>query len=190
MEDASFDDVSFDGAPRFSVGLAADDSDFPIPEEPPHVTAFKKEFEKIQKEIPALKYIFAPEYEPEPEPKRKFDPLNLNSWRTHKKSIPVNLYIIVHFELLKITYKYYIYIPHLNEMFFIFYTCKYNDGIIRHDDSYFKFCYSTILDNGQIKYEYNVPIQGISRIYTVKFANVLPRKVKKENVQSIINMFQ
>jgi hypothetical protein len=185
MKDASFDD-----APEFSVGLADDvESYFPIPEEPPHVTAFKKEFEKIQKEIPALKYIFAPEYEPEPEPKRKFDPLNLNSWRTHKKSIPIKLYVICEFEKMKITYLYYIYIPHLNEMFFSFYTHKYNDGIIRSDNSYFGFYCSTFLDNGQITYEYKVPGSEMVGMHTVRIVNVIPRMVKKENVQSIINMF-
>jgi hypothetical protein len=185
MEDASFDD-----APEFSVGLADDDeSDFPIPEEPPHVTAFKKEFEKIQKEIPALKYIFAPEPEPEPEPELTYNPLNLNWWRQTEERIPVKLYIICEFEKMKITYLYYIYIPHLNEMFFSFYTHKYNDGIIRSDNSYFGFCCSTFLDNGQITYEYKVPGSEMVGMHTVRIVNVIPRMVKKENVQSIINMF-
>jgi hypothetical protein len=117
---------------------------------------------------------------------RAFDPLNLNCWRQNEESIPVKLFIISHINNYIETQFFYIYFPHLNEMFYIFLARRIE---LNYDENY-KICGSTFLQNGKISINYNMPDSILLYTKTLIFTSDIPIKIQDENVQSIIDMFQ
>jgi hypothetical protein len=146
--------------------------------EPPHVTAFWALYMKISEKIPE------PELEPEPEPELTYNPLNLNWWRQTEERIPVKL-LVIYLETGYIgTHFFYIFFPHLNEMFFIFREIRIE---YESNNEYHIFYGSTFLQNGIISIKFHMPT---SMLYTtLKFTSIIPIKIRDENVQSILNYF-
>jgi hypothetical protein len=116
---------------------------------------------------------------------RAFDPLNLNCWRQNEEIIPVKLFIIFRVANYIETQFFYIYFPHLNEMFYIFLARRIE---LNYDENY-KICGSTFLQNGKISINYNMPDSILLYTKTLKFTSIIPIKIQDENVQSILNYF-